>query len=297
MKLNDFLVVDPAQQSKKVVVPMANDPDVICCIAKAMEMGIADFILIGDEAKIKAVAAESGVDVSAAEFVAESDEIAACQAAARFVSEGRAQIMMKGLVSTSNFSRAFLNKEYALVPEGRLISHVALFEIPTYHKPLIVTDAALNIAPDVDAKAKIILNTVEFAQKIGIERPKVACIAAVEKVNPKIQSTVEANELKQMGANGDFGNCIVDGPLALDVAVSKKCADTKGLKSEVAGDPDILIMPALDAANVLYKTLTQLCNASLASVITGVKAPIVLTSRADSEQTKLLSLALAAKIC
>jgi len=296
MKLDDLL--QPTNDTPKtVVVPMANDSDVIRCIAHAMEMKIANFILIGEEKKIKAIAKENSVDVSTAQFIHETEEQPACQKAASLVADGIAQILMKGLVQTSTFSKAFLNKEFKLVPQGQLISHIALFEIPTYHKLLIVTDAALNIAPDLEGKAKILNNALDFASKLNIAQPKVACIAAVEKVKPKIQSTIDADALKQMNKQGKFKDAIVDGPFALDVAVSQKAAKIKGITSSVAGNPDILLMPGLDAANVLYKCLTKLSNARAASVIAGLKAPVVLTSRADAEESKLLSLALATRLC
>ena len=204
---------------------------------------------------------------------------------------------MKGLVQTSNFSRAFLKKEFGLVPEGRLVSHVGLFELPGYHKPLIVTDAALNIAPGMEAKKRIIRNAVGFAVKIGIPAPKVACVAPNEKVNPAIPSTGDAAELTAMSARGEFAPAIVDGPYGLDVAVSRRSAEIKGIRTAVAGDADILFMPELNSGNAVYKCFSVFGGGRVAGLIIGALCPIVLTSRADDEETKLFSLAMAVCSC
>ncbi len=297
MKLRDLLSVPAGWTPKKTVVPLAEDPEIIHCISDAISAKIATFILIGNKDNIANLAKSRGLDISGSEFMQETDEKAACELAAKCVRDGKAQIMMKGLVQTSSFSRAFLNKEYGLIPEGRIVSHIALFDIPNYHKLLIVSDSALNIAPGVEAKAAIIRNAIEFASKLGMKTPKVACIAPIEKINPKIQSTVDAAELAQMGREGKFGSALVEGPFGLDVAISKESAETKHIKSEVAGDADILLMPNLETANAFYKSLTYFGNARVASVIGGAKIPIVLPSRADTEESKLVSLALAAHLC
>ena len=179
---------------------------------------------------------------------------------------------------------------------GSLVSHIAVFEVPTYHKPLFITDAALNITPSVAAKKCILKNAVNYAVSLGIEHPKVACVAAVEKVNPMMISTTDADALKQAAIAGEFGSAIVDGPYGLDVAISKEAAETKGVKGPVAGDADILLMPDLDAANVLYKSLSNFTDCLIGCSIAGAKVPIVLTSRADTEETRLLSLALAVRM-
>lgn len=295
--LDGILVAACRRGPVTVAVPLANDPDVIGCIAEAMARGMARFILIGDRGHIETVAARCGVDVSSAEFIQETDEIAACNLAAQLVYEKRARILMKGLVQTSNFSRAFLKKEFALVPEGRLVSHVGLFELPGYHKPLIVTDAALNIAPGMEAKKRIIRNAVEFAVKIGIPAPKVACVAPNEKVNPAIPSTGDAAELTLMSARGEFAPAVVDGPYGLDVAVSKRSAEIKGINTPVAGDADILFMPELNSGNAVYKCFSVFGGGRVAGLIIGAQCPIVLTSRADDEETKLFSLAMAVCSC
>lgn len=293
MKLKDFIVEVPEEKRKTVVIPLANDPDNIKCVSRAIKLKLANFLLIGEEDKIKKLAAENGADVSAATFVYETDEAKACELAAQMIKEGKAHVMMKGLVQTSSFLKAILNKENGFVPEGNLISHVGLFELPAYHKLVVVTDAAINIAPELEDKVKILSNAVDFARKIGIEKPKVACVAPVEKVKDKIPSTVDAHNLKNISGSGIFENVLIDGPFGLDIAVSKEAAEIKGIDSEVAGDPDILLMPDLGAANVLYKSMIHFASAHSAGAVCGTNIPIVLTSRADDEETKLMSVALA----
>ena len=293
---DELLQARPGHTMPIIAVPLAEDPDIIGAIAEAIRLKIASFLLIGDRDRILALAEAAGGSLEGASFRAEHDEGAACQLAADLVAAGDAQILMKGLVQTSSFSRAFLQRDRGLVPKGGLVSHVALFEVPSYHKPLIVTDAALNIAPSLEEKKIILRNAIDFATALGIETPKAACIAAVEKVNPKIKSTTDAQALVEAFRQGEFSPAIVDGPFGLDVAIHRESAETKGVDSPVAGDPDILLLPALDAANVLYKTLTKFMNCRVASSIAGAKAPIILTSRADTEETKLLSIGLAARM-
>lgn len=293
MKLADFLIPLPDSKRKTVAVPFANDPDIIRCIAHAMAGRIANFILLGDEEKIRSVASEQGVDISKAGFIRETDEQTVCERAARLVHEGKAQALMKGLVQSSSFISAILHKEYGLVERDELLSCVAIAEIPAYHKLLFITDPGVNIAPSFEAKIRILRNAIELAHKLGEQRPKVACVEAVEKVTPKMPSTAEAHALKEMCQNGDFGEAEIDGPLGFDVAISRKAAAIKGVKGVVAGDPDIVLLPEIRAANVLYKCLVWFAHATIASIVVGAKVPIVLTSRSDSEDTKLFSVALA----
>jgi phosphate butyryltransferase len=293
MNFDRLLHTAQARGPKRIAVPMANDPDILACIGMAMKLGIAEFVLIGERDKIERIAQEQNVSLGTSQFIPETDEVAACALAARLVRDGKADIMMKGLVQTSTFSKAFLNKELGLIPEGRVVSLVALFEVPAYHKSLIVTDAALNIAPTLETKKQLIRNAVDFAIGLGIANPKVACVCPNEKVNKNIPSTVDAAELTALSATGAFAPAIVDGPYGLDVAVSKHAAKIKNISTAVAGDADILLLPTLDAANAVYKSLTMFGNARTASVIQGAKCPIVLTSRADSEDTKLYSIIVA----
>lgn len=295
MRLEELVMSRLGGEPPVIAVPIANDPDIIGAIAESMEKGIARFILIGCRESIAALADECSAAVGEAEFIHADNEEEACVIATEAARDGRAQILMKGLTQTSTYLKAILDKNYAFVPKDRLLSHIALFDIPAYHKLLIVTDAAINIEPDLDDKVEMVKNAINFARRIGIDRPKVACVCAVEKVNPKMISTVHAGELKKMSDAGEFGDALVDGPFGFDIAISKDAARIKGVTSEVAGDPDVILLPQIEAANILYKTLTKLAGASTASVVAGIEHPIViLPSRSDSEESRLLSIALAA---
>lgn len=202
---------------------------------------------------------------------------------------------MKGFISTGDLLKAVLDKEMGLRTD-RLLSHVAFFQSPYYHKVLCVTDAAMNIAPGLDEKAQIIRNAVDACHRIGIEVPKVAVAAAVEMVNPKMEATVHASLLKQMNTEGVLTGCIVDGPFAIDIAVNQEAALHKGIESKVAGDCDVILVPDIEAGNMFYKALNFLGGAVSAAVVMGASVPIVLTSRSDDERSKLLSIALGACI-
>jgi phosphate butyryltransferase len=199
---------------------------------------------------------------------------------------------MKGNVSTAILLKAVLNKEYGL-RTGRILSHVAIFEVPGFSKFTIVTDAAMNLEPDLQQKEQIVVNAVKIARSIGIDKPKVAALAAVEIVNPAMQATIDAASLTLMNKRGQIKDCLIDGPLALDNAISLEAAKHKGIESDIAGQADILLVPTIDVGNVLYKSLVYFAKASVGAVIAGAKAPIVLTSRSDSSESKLYSLALA----
>lgn len=220
---------------------------------------------------------------------AESDTEAAAVAVS-LVASGEAHMLMKGMVATSVILKEVLNKAHNLI-EKSVLSHVALFDLPNYDKAVLITDCAMNINPNVEQKEAIIHNAVEVAHNLGITTPKVALLSAVEKVNPKIQSTVDADELKTKLKDSE--NFIIDGPLQYDLAISKAASRIKGLDSPVAGDADILIAPALDAGNMLYKSLVYSASANVAAIIVGAKVPIVLTSRADDSEVKYLSIKLA----
>ncbi len=288
----DLLKLAKTRGPKKVAVAVAQDKDVLSAIKQATEENIAEPILVGDKAEIEKIAKELNFDISNVEIIHEEDKVEACRIATSLVSSGKAHVLMKGLVDTSIIMKTVLDGEIGL-RTGNVISHVAVFDIATYHKVFIVTDAAMNIAPDVKQKKEIIENAVVLAKALDIEMPKVAVLASKEKVSPKMEATVHAGELVEMNRKGEIKDCLVDGPFALDNAVSKESARIKGIESEVAGDADILLAPGIDAGNVLYKALTFLGNAKSAGLIVGTKAPIVLTSRADNDEAKLNSIALA----
>jgi len=278
-----------------VAVAVAEDAEVIEAVLDAMNRKMSNFILIGDQEKIKTIIETHNLEKTIFEGLeivhAESSAIAA-ELAVKMVSNKKADVLMKGNIPTNVILKAVLNKEYGLRTKN-ILSHVAVFEIPGYDRFKIITDAGMNISPDLNQKVQIINNAVTIAKKIGIDTPKVAPIAAVEVVNPAMQATVDAAALTVMNRRGQIPGCIVDGPLGLDNAVSELAAEHKGIHSDVAGKADILLVPAIEVGNALYKSLVYFANAKVGAVIAGAKVPIVLTSRADSAESKLYSLALA----
>lgn len=277
---------------KKLVIAVAQDEDVLKAVQSAMQHGFVTPILIGDKDEIIAAADKAGLNISGIEIIGEPDKNAACVRAVKIIREGDADMLMKGLVSTGQFVKAILDKEFGLVKKG-LLSHLAFFETPYYHKILCLTDAALNISPDFDDKVTIVNNAVATCHKLGIAVPLVAVLAPVETVNPKILATVHAAMLTQMQKRNQIIGCIIDGPLALDNAISAEAARHKGLTSEVAGNADILVAPDLNSGNMLYKSLNFLGGAVCAAIVAGATVPVVLTSRADQDSSKFLSIALA----
>ncbi len=291
---NIDMLLERAKQKKDAVVAVAvaEDEHVLEAVDKAYKLGIARFILVGNEQKINEKADNINISLTGHEVVNRVDNLEAVNYAVRAVSAGRATALMKGLIDTSVIMKQAMNREFGL-RTGKTLSHLAVFEVPTYHKLFFITDAALNIAPDLDVKKDIVENAVTAVQKIGVPDPKVALLCAKEKVDEKMPVTLEYEKLVQMNRAGAFSSAIVDGPFALDNAISKESAEIKGIDSLVAGDADILVCPDIEAGNILYKSLTYFSNARNGGVIIGAKAPIILTSRADSSESKLLSLALA----
>ncbi|WP_242301437.1 phosphate butyryltransferase [Bacillus cereus group sp. BfR-BA-01423] len=293
MKLEHLIDQAAGQPKKTVAVAVAEDHEVIEAVAKAITLQLAQFRLYGNQEKIMGMLQEHSLQTSEhIEVIATQSSAEAAELSVKAVRNGEADVLMKGNIPTANILKAVLNKEWGL-RKGSVLSHVAAFEVPNYNRLIFVTDAAMNIAPDVTQKAAIIQNTVEVARTIGIDLPKVAPIAAVEVVNPAMQATIDAAMLTQMNRRGQIKNCVVDGPLALDNAVSQIAAEHKGIVSDVAGKADILLVPTIEAGNVLYKSLVYFADAKVGAMIAGAKAPIVLTSRADSAETKVYSLALA----
>ena len=284
-------------KKKRLAVAAGEDPHTIEAVAKSVKEELVDAILVGNKKNIEKVAKEYNINPSIFTIIEEPDPVKATKKAVKLVREGEAEVLMKGLVDTAIYMKAILDKQEGLLPPGKLLTHVTLMEFPTYHKLLLVCDVAIIIQPTLEQKVQMIKYTIDIAKKLGIEKPKVAVISAVEKVNLKMPSSIEAAVLKTMGERGQFGDAHVDGPLALDVAVSKECANIKKLKgSPVAGDADILIFPNIEAGNIFFKTGTQLAKAKLAAIVVGALAPCVLTSRADTEESKFYSIALATLI-
>ena len=276
----------------RIVVVAAHDDNVLTSIRDVYSKGYVSPILIGDKEKIFRIADEVGIDVSRMDIIKETDDIQGARTAVNMVNSGAADIMMKGHIMTADLMKVVLDKEKGL-RTNRVVNHVGIFEVANYPKLLFITDAGINISPDLKQKAEIIRNTVEVANRLGIERPKVAVLSAVEVINPAMQSTLDAAILSKMAQRGQIENCIVDGPLAMDNAISLDAASHKHIESEVAGDADILVVPNIEAGNILVKSLVFLYKARTCSVITGAKAPLVVTSRADDSISKYYSILLA----
>lgn len=292
---NEVLEKVKSSEIKKVAVAVAQDEPVLEAIKEAKAKGLAEAILVGDENEIKALAEKLGMDLSLYEVIHEANPSKAALKAVELVSTGKADMVMKGLVDTANFLRAVLNKEVGL-RTGKLMSHVAVFEIPAFDRLIFMTDAAFNMYPDLKAKIDILNNAVKVAHAVGIDMPKVAPICAVEVVNPDMPATVDASILSKMSDRGQIKGCIVDGPLALDNALSEEAAAHKKITGPVAGKADIMLLPNIEAGNVMYKTLTYTTNSKNGGILVGTSAPVILTSRADSFETKVNSIALAALV-
>ncbi len=276
---------------KKISVACAEDSEVMEAVENARKAGVAEAFLVGDRDRIKEVADKLGIDLANYEVVDEKGgEAAAALKAVELVSSGKAQIVMKGMVATANFLRGILNKEKGL-RTGKTLSHVYIHEIKGYDRIFFISDPAFNMYPDLKTKIDIIKNVVELGHAFGVSCPKVAALAAVEVVNPDMPPTMDAALLTQMSRRGQIKGCIIDGPLALDNAVSPESAHHKGIKSEVAGYADILHVPNIESGNMLAKAIVYFSENKTAGIVLGAAAPVVLTSRADSAETKLLSIA------
>lgn len=290
-KLDQML--DVLKGSEKVVlsVAAAHDEEVLLAIKSATEMNIITPILVGQEDKIRKISDEINFDLNGIKII-DKDTIEECaEVAVKLVSSKEADFVMKGLLDTSVILKAVLNKEWGLRTDS-LLSHVMVYEADFYPKLLVTTDGGMNIAPNYEQKVKILKNAIKATEPLGLETIKVCALAAKEKVNPKMQATVDAKELEDACKNGEFGeNVIVEGPLAFDLAVSKEACEVKGFKTEVGGDVDIILMPTIEVGNGIGKAFTYAARAKSAGIIMGAKAPIVLVSRADTHESKLYSIA------
>jgi phosphotransacetylase len=259
---------------------------------EAYQRGLIIPLLVGPAASIRKTAAASGIDLKNLEIIDVPHSHAAAEKAVALIREGRAEILMKGSLHTDELMGAVVSREGGL-RTGRRISHAFLMDVPTYHKALLITDGAINIAPTLEDKVDICQNAIDLAISLGLERPKVAILAAVEIVTSKMPATIDAAALCKMADRGQIKNGILDGPLAFDNAISKEAAETKGIQSAVAGDPDILLAPDLEAGNMLAKQLSFLAKADSAGMVLGARVPIILTSRADSVRARIASCAVA----
>jgi len=291
-RFDELLKMAKTTVPKKIAIAAAQDEDVLMAVKSAYLEKICIPILIGNKEKIIELSQKINFNLDDIQIIESKDDNEAARTAVSLVSSGKADILMKGLVDTAIILKAVLYKEIGL-RTGNILSHAAVFESDRYHKLFIITDAAMNIAPSASEKKQIIENTLPLCRSLNIENPKVAVICAKEKVSPKMQATVDAEILVNMNKNGEIKGCMVEGPFGLDNAISREAAALKGVKGEVAGDADILLMPNIEAGNVMYKTLTYLADSKNAGIILGAKAPIILTSRADSDEAKLYSILLA----
>ena len=292
-KLEDLKAVVANLPKRKMVLAAAHDQQALSAVMRAATDGIIEPVLVGDKNGIHNIANANGYDLSGYTIIDEPDIFKSVETAVKLVNSKQADILMKGKVGTSALLKAVLNKEWGL-RTGRLLSHIAIFEVETYHKVISVTDVAMNIAPNLKDKISIVNNSVECLHKLGIEVPKVAVLGAVEMVNENMIATLDAALLSKMNQRDQIKGCLIDGPLAFDNAISLESAQHKGIRSEIAGDTDLLLMPDIEVGNVLYKSLVFFAKAKVASMILGATAPIVLTSRSDSEQAKYDSIMLAA---
>lgn len=295
-KLEDIL--DELKDGERVVlsVAAAHDKEVLISIKSALDRGIIDPILVGELDKINEISKEIGLNLDNIRVIEGCGVEECAKIAVKLVSSKEADFVMKGILDTSVLLKEVLNKEYGLRTDS-LLSHVMIYEMESYHKLLMLTDGGMNISPDYLQKEKILKNAITASKSLGLETVKVACLAAKEKVNPKMQATVDADMLSKKCEEGAFGEgVIVEGPLAFDIAVSKKASEVKGFNSNVSGDADILLVPTIEVGNGIGKSFTYMANAKSAGIIMGAKAPIVLVSRADSHESKLYSIAYGALI-
>jgi len=291
-ELKELLVDKP---TRRLVLAAAQDNNSLTSALKAAQDGFIEPILVGDKEAVQNIATQLNLDLSGVRMIHEPDTEMAVEIAVKMVRSNQADILMKGQVGTSSLLKAVLNKEWGL-RSGALLSHFAIFEVEAYHKLIAVTDVAMNIAPNLQEKISIVNNAVACLNKLGVEMPKVAVLGAVEMVSENMQATLDAALLSKMNQRDQIKHCIIDGPLAFDNAISLESAKHKGIRSEVAGDTDLLLMPDIEVGNVLYKSLVFFAHAGVAAVILGATAPIVLTSRSDSDQAKYYSILLAAAI-
>lgn len=290
--LKDIEALVQGKPGGRMVVAAAHDDNVLASIKEVYEKGYVEPILIGDKERIFKYADVLRLDTARINIIKESDDVQSVRLAVNMVNNGEADIIMKGFIQTADLMKVVVDKEKGL-RTNRMLSHVGVFEVDSYPKLLMITDAGINIAPDLKQKTEIIQNAVSLANGIGIARPKVAVLSAVEIVNPSMQSTIDAAVLSKMAQRGQIANCIIDGPLGMDNAINLEAAMHKKIESEVAGDADILIVPNIEAGNILVKSLVFLYNAHSCGIIMGARVPLVVTSRSDTSTSKYYSILLA----
>ncbi|WP_286310980.1 bifunctional enoyl-CoA hydratase/phosphate acetyltransferase [Romboutsia ilealis] len=295
-ELKDILDILKGEEKVILSVAAAEEKEVLQAVKDAVENQIIEPILVGDKDKIKLISEEIKFDLTGIKILNSNSIEESARIAVELVSTKNADFVMKGILDTSVLLKSVLNKDYGLRTDS-LLSHVVAYQIENYHKLLLLTDGGMNISPNYEQKEMILKNAIQAAKVLGLDTVKVACLAAKEKVDTKMQATVDADLLQKAFVNGKFGkNVIVEGPLSFDIALSKEASDIKGFKSEVSGDIDILLVPTIEVGNGIGKSFTYMADAKSAGVIMGAKAPIVLVSRADSAESKLYSIAYGALI-
>ncbi len=287
-------IVRNNHEKKQLAVAVPHDPATLSALRDSYEDNIVNVLLVGDKHIIQRIAAKHQIDIHAFQIIHVTDPVKAVERTVQSVIDGQAHLIMKGSVPTSKVLGAVLHKGKELIPKGKILTHLAPFYSPVNQRLLIMTDAAVNINPTLARKVHIISNSIDAARKLGIAKPKVAVLTAVEKVNvTKMPVTGEAKLLEKMGNAGLFGNALIEGPLALDNAVSMVSARRKHTRGKVAGKADILVAPDIEAANILYKSIISFTDITMATVVVGARVPIVMPSRSDSEKTKTASIGLA----
>jgi phosphate butyryltransferase len=295
-KLDQMFEVLGTRAKKRLVAAWAIDAHTIMAVSRAVQMGIIEAILVGDETKIRAVCKDHEIDPAIFKIVHSSSDMAAAALAVDLINRGEGDFLMKGLLSTDRYMRAILNKETGLMNPGAILSHVTVAEPLNYHKLLIFGDVAIIPLPDLNQKVAITNYLIKTAQFLGIERPKVGLQAASEQTLPKIPSCADAAIISKMAERGQIKGGIVEGPLGMDLIIDQESAKIKGMKSEVCGDADCILFPNIEAGNAFYKTIVKLLKSELCAIVMGARVPCVLTSRGDSEKSKLYSIALAAML-
>jgi phosphate butyryltransferase len=293
-RLDDLIPLVKSRPMRRIAVANGQDHHTIQGLNEAIGLGFVQATLVGDEPRILEICKEDGVDPGRFQIIHEPNAWKAGQKAVELVNTGDADLLMKGLMTTDDYMRIILNKERGMCNPGAIISHVSVIDIPTYPKLITVSDVAIIPQPDLTQKIAMTKYLIETAHRLGIERPKLAIISASEKVSPKIPSSMDAALLSMMGDRNQIPGAIIDGPMALDLAIDPYSAEVKGFKGAIQGDADCILFPTLETGNTFYKSLTKFCKAELGAVVMGARKPAILTSRGDSEKTKLYAIALGA---
>ena len=286
-----YQAVQQLDHVRTISVAMADDESVLSALRDAEAQNICHAMLVGDPQKIRTVAGQVDYPLREDRIVAADNDVEIAQRAVDLVRSGAAEILMKGHISTPILMKAVLDRETGL-RKGDVLSHVAVAEIPTYPKLFLLSDGGINILPDLEKKEAILQNILSVSRQLGIDHPKVAALGPIEKVNPKIPETVDAAELQKNAQAGKYGNILLEGPIAMDVALSAEAAQRKGITSQIAGDADIFLVPDITCGNVAIKVLMRLANAKVGGVVVGAKVPIILLSRSDKPEEKLNSISL-----